>query len=363
MDPGIIVVVVLVFILIWVYSRKAKREKKTNHKNDIPDGYDRLEGYERDKAVEVINQIEQKEQKNELDHYRLGELKMFNIGDVEAVENYEHALNLIQHRQIANLNVDDDDTYNMQMFIADRIRDNARMLANRPLEQRANFVAGQIPVKLNSSTWISDSQNVHDSTLNAEVKEQYLKMVEQNGEIDVAQNMREIYKWAETRQDCDKINAALYAMNRGATSPSLSGDNETLLLAHAWERIKHSKNAEEIKGALGQQLADAELVCLDGRIGRVISSFAIFDPEIGVVKNKETYRHEMMDQMGVIVRKAVENASPEVQKDYNTNKNTDETKALQEEIKEKLEKKAEEYKDKLPKEQWQGLLDAAKDSV
>jgi hypothetical protein len=155
-------------------------------------------------------------------------------------------------------------------------------------------------------------------------------------------------------------------MNRGNTSANLDGDNETDLLAHVWERIKHSDNEKELKEAFAQQLADCKGVCLDGRISRVMSSFAKLDdndPNLGVFKTKEVYRHEMLDNMGSIVKHRVEQEPQEIQDDYNNNKQTDATIKLQNEIKAELNKKAEEYKDKLPEEQRQSLLNAAIESV
>ncbi len=376
MDGVIIVVIILVILLVWVMYSKNKNNKKRRVRREEP-AYRELIGYEPEGAAEVVEEIEAKEQKDELDHYRLGEVKMFNLNQEDALDHYDQALQVILFGDL-NLNRDHANrdnlnrNHNRQVFVADRIRDNARIAGHGQLEQKAHFVAvrlAQQPQDLNQARveWIADSQNVHDSTLNSEVKAQYMKLRDQNGPIDVAKNMDEIYKWIPTlKMDKEKINDGLYNMNRGNNSPNLDGDSESQLLAHIWERIKHSENKKELKEAFAQQLSDCKGVCLDGRISRALSSFAKLDdrdPNLGVFKTKEVYRHEMLDNMGAIVKKKVDQAEKVVQDEYNSGKKTDRVIELEKEIKAKLEEKAQEYKDKLPEEQRQSLLNAALESV
>lgn len=371
MDNVIIVVIVLIIILVWVMYSKNKKPKKRNLRREEP-AYNELVGYEPLGAERVIEEIEAKEHKDELDHYRLGEVKMFNLDQAEALDHYNQALQVIL---FGDAHANQNQNHARQVFVADRIRDNARVAQNVPLEQKAHFVAvhlAQQPQNLNATRteWIADGQNVHDSTLNAEVKAQYMKLRDQNGPVDVAGAMDEIYKWIPTIKsnsvNKENINDGLYNMNRGNNSPNLNGDSESALLAHVWTRIKHSDNSRELKEAFAQQLSDCKGVCLDGRISRVMSSFAKLDkddPNLGIFKTKEVYRHEMLDNMGAIVKKQVERAPKEVQDDFNNNKQTDQVKELQAHIKEQLNEKAEEYKDKLPEEQRTSLLNAALESV
>lgn len=375
MDNIVIIIIVLLVILIWVmYSKNAKSKRKLVRREEP--AYRELVGYEPEGAERVIEEIEVKEHKDELDHYRLGEVKMFNLNQAEALDHYDQALQVILFGDInINQNQNQNRNHARQVFVADRIRDNARIARNAPLEQKAHFVAVQLaqqPQDLNlvKTEWIADSQNVHDSTLNSEVKAQYMKLRDQNGPIDVAKNLDEIYKWIPTIKTAgvnkEKINDGLYDMNRGNNSFNLDGDNESTLLAHVWERIKHSNNQKELKEAFAQQLSDCKGVCLDGRISRVMSSFAKLDeldPNLGVFKTKEVYRHEMLDNMGVIVKRHIDQAPPEVQDDYKNNKKTDQVQQLEKEIKDQLNEKAEEYKGKLPEEQRTSLLNAALESV
>jgi hypothetical protein len=354
----VIIVVLLIALILAIYSKGNGRKRNIRREEEA---YNELVGYEEHGADRVIEQIEVKEQKDELDYYRLGEVRMFNL-NIQEHDDFDLALQAILFNALGDRA--------QQMFVADRIRDNARIIGHRPLEQKAHFVANVVadrPQNINNTTaWISDSQNVHDSTLNSEVKAQYMKLRDQNGKVDTAKNMDEIYKWVTKLPQNQNINDGLFNMNRGNTSANLDGDNETDLLAHVWERIKHSNNEKELKEAFAQQLADCKGVCLDGRISRVMSSFAKLDdndPNLGVFKTKEVYRHEMLDNMGSIVKHRVEQEPQEIQDDYNNNKQTDATIKLQNEIKAELNKKAEEYKDKLPEEQRQSLLNAAIESV
>ena len=174
----------------------------------------------------------------------------------------------------------------------------------------------------------NDPQNAHDHQVIISLKEKYQRLTElhkDGPEIDelkkaglsdmeireakIMDSINEIYQYALKKLNNDdkkKIEEVLTEISKGYTITSLdnNGVKESWILTLIWERINHpenEKNRENMKEALLYQLIDCiqttqemfgdiiqiitplgdapHVVCINGRIARLISSLSLLDED------------------------------------------------------------------------------------
>lgn len=347
----IIVICIVVLILYLVFSPKKDnqiRKRKIRVRIEEPD-YQELDGHQDPHAPVVEEKLLQDPEPDRLNRYRLGEINLFHLNlPNQAIQYYEEALG---------------DQFNepVDQFIVDRIMDTAVILQDAELFRIAEEKQRSA---VRTTNWTSDSQNVHDSAISDNLIEQYKRIKQHSGG---QQTMDDIYKYIAEHQheikNINKVNNALFMMNRGTNPPGFGGDTETDILEQIWNRIhspENKNNIEQLKVSLFEQIADCDGVCLTGRVSRVISSLAYLDhdKEIGILKNKQILRNELMEELGKILNKNISQLDKEDQEKYHQNTSENEKiKEMKEQTKKEMQALTEsEQFNKLPIEQRNQIL-------
>jgi hypothetical protein len=174
-------------------------------------------------------------------------------------------------------------------------------------------------------TYTNDSQNVHDTSVNADLRETLAKLKQGNGgRVDIPRAFAEAEQFIRGKYAADPDNrekvaqalAVLAVMSRGEYIYTYN-DTESNIFAHTWARAKHPRNiAREdlIKTAIVNALADSvengNIVCVNGRCGRVLNSLVTldFDPSVGSAMTFEAYRNQIFQEVKEIIDKEIDKA-------------------------------------------------------
>ncbi len=176
--------------------------------------------------------------------------------------------------------------------------------------------------------YTNDRQNVHDSSVSNDLRDTYnwLKAAAQNmtNKPTNEQTISEIQQYSAnllknkeiSQQKFDNINKILA---RAASNEYIStfDAREADILSSVWSRTKNQEKEEDnstIKNAIIDSIADAVEndmpVCINGRCGRYLTSLATIDsnPELGIVKTKEAYHHEILNNANTILKERIDQA-------------------------------------------------------
>jgi hypothetical protein len=321
----IILVVVLVLFLAW-YTDKLYIQLDNN--NDI----DRAREYLRYRRF-VPN--------TPLDHYRMGNVFNFVLRDHAAAQrHYQEALLGLENAADAN-------------FIVDRLTDIyvlPRELDEIPFHFDFNLdelVAVDVEPEMK---WVSDSQNVHDTSITDEIRRQYEHIKEQNQGYylwsldDIRNYIMNVFSSRDTIENEYKSDACqmiTYIQNQYDKSIVKISDTEDRFISHVFTRIYNSGSPammENFVMNLKDAYADGTPVCITGRISRVISSFAGFE-DLGVLKSRQVLKHEIYGKAASIRSRLLSAAPLDEQKKYDNGEET----LVEKQIKQEIEDMVDTY--------------------
>lgn len=324
-------------------------------------------------AKEALNTIDKIEKKTPLDDYRAGNILEYNVlqGIVEGhtepnrmpldamLVRYTRAVgDLGQHRdelvgQIRGGGKEFDDVIAMMNHIEELVGRVADDLANPVAAGFLNVVATEAPLIrqditrqrrelaaenasdkseaidnyfTHSKTWTSDPQNVHDSSVNINLRDTIGRIKSTSSpHITPTHSINEATEYAKSHKNkYDKVMKALKVIKENGFNSTLN-ENEADVFMYVWERSKlpeNEKNAELMKEAVIDALVDCNdtygLVCMNGRCGRLISSLALldYDENTGKTLTTQMIRNKIFDEVNKMI--AIEIDTAKTSGDSNT---------------------------------------------
>jgi hypothetical protein len=387
---AILWVVIVIYRQIHFSGEDYNQRKARIHFNSI-----RGEEFD-EEAKKAIEYGEAIQEPRAIDHYRTGAVYLLNAKNHTAAHrHFQQALNqIIEGRvdtreapfilnRIADFNdmfidFDDvDDDLPLQQAMLAHFNQQANVL-NQVEKKKVEIAADDPEFKqktlLSRQDWQSDSQNVHDTAIYEELKDQVSRVLESNHKIkdiqlhnyDEAINwLRVKYKDSPKKQDLEK---AINVINNDYPIGSIPGVTEKSLLTAIWQRTFDPENkdrAVQIREAMGDAVLDCiengATVCLSGRSSKVWQALAKLDkePEMGILKTKQALRNEILDRSAKIMDDFIGNngsVSQALKEAYNNDENTEQVKELKECIKTKISELSNDYKGLIPETMLQSTI-------
>ncbi len=258
--------------------------------------------------------------------------------------------NTINHRNIDrnNRNNNDNIINTINVFNIDNNIDNN----HKSLEERI--------------LWIDDTQNVHDTHINDELKAQYHSIVEYNRLNALKKyNINDIINVIRSYEDYDdktvkltppkpetKHNAIAMLNKIAASDPNIVklGVTESEFVGEVFRYLMSQKRKDVFLINLIENLEKLNKnVCITGQVVRIMSSLA--DPEnsnIGTFQSKNVVKNEIITKASSIRNKLYQDSPENVRADYDNSVSTSETDLLDILIKQSIDKMiSEDYNDML----------------
>jgi NifU-like protein involved in Fe-S cluster formation len=352
----------VVFIILCYFSAKSSDKDKRKRYNIL---YNLSSGNFDNKAKEALDTIDKIEHKTPIDEYRAGNILEYNVlqGIVEGhtepnrmpldamLVRYTRAVgDLGQHRdelvgQIRGGGKDFDDVLAMMNHIEELVGRVTDDLTNPVAVGFLNVVATEGPLIrqditrqrreiaaegaqdkseaidnyfTQSKTWTSDPQNVHDSSVNINLRDTIGRIKSTcSTHITPTHSINEAIEFAKSYKDKnDKIMKALKVIKENGFNSTLT-ENEADVFMYVWERSKlpeNEKNSDLMKEAVIDALVDCNdtygLVCMNGRCGRLISSLALLDYDEDTSKTLTTQmiRNKIFDEVNKMIAMEINTA-------------------------------------------------------
>jgi hypothetical protein len=338
-----------------------------------------------------------------LDHYQMGTVYLINAQNpVKAHSHFTKALN-----HVINGNVDT----RQAPFILERIDDLNEMFINfpeiedLPLQEAIaanarilnktidNVKKEKLSAKkgdtdftqkllLSRQAWLSESQNVHDSSIYTELQNQYNIIIKENTEIPNRhlRTYSEAINWLRIRysnnkEKMSKVEKVISMWNNNYPIGSMQNVKEQELISSIWARIydpRNKKNFGSLRESFGDSTIDcienSNAVCMAGRTSKMFQSLAILDcnPEIGVLKTKQLLRNEIYERAAKIVDEHIGSSgsiSNELRNAYNKSDNTPQVNELIKCMRDEITEVGNQYKNLLPKYQLDLIISECISSV
>ena len=172
---------------------------------------------------------------------------------------------------------------------------------------------------IENKTFTSDSQNVHDSSVNKQLKNQYQQLkkntpVAGNEEVE----LRNFLEKQDTNRSMSALKTLDQICSTGMKNSAIE-DDEIQLVNTLWNRSKcvdNKDNKENIQNAIVDSLVDGVGVCSSGRCTRLLSSLVLLDYDENLsngFSTTEQIRNEMLETANKVLLSTVD--------DYTLNKN------------------------------------------
>jgi hypothetical protein len=389
----LIIVIILLFIKIF---KNIKIQGENYNQRKTHEYYNNLHGdtYDND-AKQTIAYGEAIDNPNAMDHYRIGTAYLIAANNPRmANQHFRRALDQIVEGTVEFKDVP---------FIIDRIDDYKYFFVDFPdidelpiqeailthFENRKNVINNLAKEKITISkddpnftqkllltqqAWESDSQNVHDTAIYNELKEQYIKVRNSNARIPNIQlkNYKDCINWLELRYENDeekseKIDKVKHFLNKNYPISGLNATEQDLL-STIWQRAYDPENKEnfnELREAIGDSIMDCvegnNVVCLSGRTAKMWQALATLDkdPTIGILKSKQYLRNEIYEKCAKIVDEYVGNngsTSTELKRAYQKDEQSEQVKELKECIIKQIDNIKMDYINLLPEQQLNEII-------
>ena len=378
-----VLVIVILYIIYAIYCQvrisgedRNQRLTRVYFHNIRGDDFD-------EEAQNVIEYGEAIENPRAIDHYRVGVVHLINARNPrDAHRHFNEAL-----VQIINGQVD----MREAPFILDRIEDfhdqfidvvdieelplqrailahygnhaaTLRNLSNKKTEIATDDPAFTQKTILSRQDWQSDSQNVHDASINEELKAQIHKVKTDNSKIKDIQlhDYNEAVNWLRVRYKNDpqklaNVNKVIDMINNNYAVGIVPNIREKDVLTTVWQRTydaDNAKNAAQLREAMGEAVLDCverdHVVCNAGRTSKIWQALARLDKDedVGVLKTKQVIRNEIYQKAAKIVDDFVGvngSASQILKESYANNENTEQVRELTECMKNKIDDLKSEY--------------------
>jgi hypothetical protein len=280
-----------------------------------------------DRYVRVIDQIAEQPRVPDDAPFMVGQINDFLINNFRIIPGPEafginRGVDLLQTR-----------TTHQRMQDAKEIADNKQ-------EYVAEYLAQQI-------TNTSDTQNVHDGSVNKNIKDSLVVLKSTTTEM---KDERAVYdevarRIAASDLSPDRKTAALECLTRlSGEKHSEYGMSDRDILALVWSRASVPMNErveDKIKDAVVAALADSNGVCLGGRCVRIVESLTTLDynTDIGNSCTTEQYKNDVMEKAKKLFDAEINRYRDSMDSDHRllaeSYTNTDPTKTI--EVKEDVE--------------------------
>lgn len=397
----VIISILLIFIIFILYriSKNVKINGENYYQRELHQHFNNLHGEEFDEdAKRAIDVGENIAEPRAIDHYRMGTALLINARDPHrAHRHFRDALIQINNGDVdfreAPFILNRIDDFNqmfidftdiedlpVQMIMRDFFEQNNDRL-HHTVKKAAPEISKDDPefkqkVILSRQDWQSDSQNVHDSAMYADMKEQFYQIKDSNSKIRNAQlhDFREASNWLKTRykdnptksKDIDKV---LQMLNNNYDVSYIPNTKEQDIITTVWQRTYDPDNADkavDMREALADAMLDCveggHVVCMSGRTKKIWQALACLDKEedIGVLKSKQAIRNEIYQKSAKILNDYIgENGSvsEELKSAYNRDENTEQVAEMKEVIKKQIGDISLEYSNLLPKEQLKSIIE------
>jgi len=385
----VIFVIIIIYLLYKAYKKFTSPKKKVliDLRNDFQEYYKNLHGDSFDNnAKNCIKLGEKIENKNALDHFILGSTYLINAHQpAEASRHFNNAIDIINQNPD---NVDND-------FILNRINDYAHMLIDHPeaedidiqnaliryyTENKTNRIEENKNI-LEKQHWVSDSQNVHDSSISNDLKNQYIKVAKENNNIPniATKDYESVKNWLLIRfqDEADKlhnVNEVLKFIDNNYKVYDWNIKEQDIIVC-VWQRCHDPGNKDNfslLREALANAVLDCiegcNVVCLTGRITKVWQALATIDKdaEIGILKSKQSIKNEIYERCAKIVNDYIGDegsVSDLLRESYIKGEDTEQVKELKEHLKQEIDKLKEVYIDDIPEDQLDKILNECKDTI
>ena len=399
----ITICIIAMIFLIYKIAINIKFDGETYYQNLARNYFNNIHGEIFDDDAKLAIQYgEAIDNPRAIDHYRLGTVYLINANDTKNAHNhFTHALNHVidgkVDRKEANFIIDriedyedlfidllDMDNLPIQEAILAHIHDMKLTLDNVHKKKKKIKIDKNDPeftqkILLSRQDWQSDSQNVHDSAIYKELKEQLSQIILENSDIAGNNNRKytDIKKWLYDNFHYDKekyemIKKTLNIIDNNYNISGIPNIKEQDLIVNIWRRAYDPKNIsvmESIKNAIADNLIDCVeggyVVCMSGRTSKIWSSLARLDynPDMGIFKTKQILRNEIYEKSAKIVDTHLNNISDENKNIYNngdTNKEIDDMINL---IYSDIDNLKEDYEKLLPNKQLDLVLEECKSVI
>lgn len=398
---------ILVIVLYLIYSlyHKIILKGETYEQKQTRVFFDRIHGEAfDDDAKRVITFGESIETPRAIDHYRLGTVYLVNANNPhKAHDHFRRALNQVIDKKVdpreAVFIIDRIDDYrdNFTEFpeIEDELPIQEAMLAHyqamtkqfevnhrRKLEIHPGDKDFTQKIILSRQKWQTDSQNVHDSAVYAELSDQFVKSRADTSRMKdkSKRNFDEIRDWMRANyidqpKKLASILKTLEVLDNNYEISNIAGGREQDLITEVWRRAHlpiNENNKRTIQQALAEALVDCveggHVVCLAGRTAKIWAALALLDkdPEMGVIRTKQALRNEIYDKAAKVVDNYIGekgSVSSDLKNAYNKGENTAQVQELIECMIKDIEKIKEPYVGLLPEEQLNLLIEECKSVV
>jgi hypothetical protein len=351
----IAIIVVIILVIIYYITKSPSLE----------DAYKQLDGYN-DPNAEIFEQVLASTDARPIDLYRAGEVNVFHLGR-------HHTGVEIYHASLDNALFYEED----EQFIIDRVRDTARMINDDNLFNHANIAQDVLTSRVlkpsskkksekktksaksidKKQEWHYDGQNVHDSNITSQLKEQYDYIKDDKLTIAEAKNMI----CSSGHPKAVEAAESLIFMCEDRLCSTI-GDQERnvplAVLARVNDPINKSRK-KDVLNSIIDSLVDCKnhngFVCQTGRITRVIGALHCVDNDDMFQKfqSKEAIRNEIYDRVSKQVDKIIQQQPTDVQKAYNNNeeKYKEEIDGVNRDIRDSIDVIIDDYRDKLDDKQ------------
>ena len=400
----IIVALVIIIILLLLVIFNIKYEGMNVFQIKTKQAFEKLNGETfDDTAQDVIKYGKLIPNPEPIDNFRIGTTLLLNAKDpVSAKEYFADLLN----------DIIDDNNVNMTLVpnILDNIQDfrnEYEELNNLPLQdallsyynkskkemQLLNEEFKDTPnkaVKILEAKKLqvyenkhNNSQSVHDSAVTIDIKEQFNKIQENNMNGKISKNDYEdcikFIKNNVLKNNPDKVggvNKYLDIVSQNNKVPTLDNNiREQEFLTTVWRRINdpvNVKNQAALKEALLHNILDCvnpdekSVVCIDGRVGKIFTTFATLDADssVGNIRSKDQIKQDIYSLASSILQQHKDKAPSIIAIDIETGVNSVGAKQLKETVCSEFEAKAKEnYSKYLPVESLKTTIDLAKMAI
>jgi hypothetical protein len=384
-----------------------KKEIVNTDKKQLDNYYNKVSGDTYDKnAKKALQYGEKIDNPSAIDHFRMGTIYLVNQKNHEkAHEHFKAALNQVIEGKVDIKEVpyvvnriDDfkdhfidypeiDDLPMQEALLAFYNRQREEIIKNTTdtkvetkLEISSDDPEYKQKVLLAKQEWISDSQNVHDSTMYQILKEQYELVNTENYKIKNIQlhDYNEAVNWLKHKFKDDndklaKLHIYLNTLNNNYPIGLIPGVKEQDIITAVWRRSFDPENKDkDIKEALADSVLDCiergSLVCMSGRTKKIWQSLAYNDKDeaIGIFKSKQAIRNEIFQKCAKIINDYVGSdgtVSEQLKNAYINDENTEQVNELKSTIKKQMDNIIGDYKDLLPDEQLRLIIDECKVNV
>ena len=373
--------IVVIGILIYLFVKNIKVNGEDYNQRQAHHYFTRLNGEISDEnSINAIKYGESIKEPTAIDHYRLGTTYLVNNKEhIHASFHFNKALEKISNGEANNTDatfiierIDDykshfiDHSDIPELPIQEAIVSYYKNLKekNDELKKKNNVNKVSVPkLILNKQKWHSDSQNVHDTAVFAELLEQYNMISNSNKKIkdcskymyqDAIKYIRNKFKDTKHLSSVDKV---INILNNNYDISFMSGVKEQDIITAIWQRSYddiNSENAEEIRDALCASVLDCiegeNVVCMAGRVPKLWQALATLDKErgIGTIKSKQVLRNEIYQRCAKIVHDKLGpngSASDEVRNAYNSGRDIIGVKECIESIYKEMDNIKLDYKD------------------